>query len=103
MAKSYRCLICGRLTLKPAVTLPHGVIGPVCAAKVAPRLPLGRAKKTAQTAGKRLRRGVSDDHTADMFCDAALATERTQSERTLPLGKVGKSQEGVQVSLCLAG
>ena len=67
MAKSWKCLICGRLTLKPAVTLPQGVIGPVCAAKVAPRLPLGRAKKTAQTAGKRLRRGVSDEHTEDLF------------------------------------
>ena len=67
MAKSYRCLICGRLTLKPAVTLPQGVIGPVCAAKVAPRLPLGRAKKTAQTTGKRLRRGVCDEHTEDLF------------------------------------
>lgn len=67
MAKSYRCLICGRLTLKPAVTLAQGVIGPVCAAKVAPRLPIGRAKKTAQTAGKRLRRGVSDAYTEDLF------------------------------------
>ena len=67
MAKSYKCLICNRLTLKPAVTLPQGVIGPVCAAKVAPRLPLGRAKKTAQTAGKPQRRGVCDEHTEDLF------------------------------------
>ena len=67
MAKSYRCLICGRLTLKPAVTLAQGVIGPVCAAKVAPRLPLGRAKKTAQTNGKRPRRGVCDAYTEDLF------------------------------------
>ena len=81
MAKSYRCMICNRLTLKPAVTLPKGVIGPVCAAKVAPRLPLGRAKKTLQTAGKRLRRGVSDEHTEDLFGHAndhaALATQGT--------------------------
>ena len=62
-----RCLICNRLTLKPAVTLPQGVIGPVCAKRVAPQLPLGRAKKTAQTNGKRLRRGVSDEHTEDLF------------------------------------
>ena len=67
MAKSWKCLICNRLTLKPAVTLPQGVIGPVCAAKVAPRLPLGRAKKTAQTTGKRPRRGVSDAYTEDLF------------------------------------
>ena len=67
MAKSWKCLICGRLTLKPAVTLAQGVIGPVCAAKVAPRLPLGRAKKTAQTNGKRKRRGVCDEHTEDLF------------------------------------
>ena len=46
----------------------QGVIGPVCAAKVAPRLPLVRAKKTAQTTGKRPRRGVlNDQHTADLF------------------------------------
>ena len=81
MAKSWKCLICNRLTLKPAVTLPKGVIGPVCAAKVAPRLPLGRAKKTVQTAGKRLRRGVlNDNHTADLFGHAsdhaALAAQR---------------------------
>ena len=62
-----RCLICNRLTLKPALTLPQGVIGPVCAAKAAPRLPLGRAKKAAQTAGKRLRRGVCDVNTEDLF------------------------------------
>ena len=62
-----RCLICNRLTLKPAVILAQGVIGPVCAAKVAPRLPLGRAKKTAQTNGKRQRRGVCDEHTEDLF------------------------------------
>ena len=67
MAKSYKCLICGRLTLKPAVTLPQGVIGSVCAAKVAPRLPLGKPKKLAQTAGKRHRRGVSDAYTEDLF------------------------------------
>ena len=66
-----RCLICNRLTLKPAVTLQQGVIGPVCAAKVAPRLPLGRAKKTAQTTGKRLRRGVCDEHTEDLFGGAS--------------------------------
>ena len=64
MAKSYRCLICGRATYKPPVTLPQGVIGPVCAKRVAPRLPLGRAKKTVQTAGKRLRRGVLNDQEA---------------------------------------
>ena len=62
-----RCLIYNRLTLKPAVTLAQGVIGPVCAAKVAPRLPLGRAKKTAQNVGKSHRRGVSDEHTEDLF------------------------------------
>ena len=62
-----RCLICNRLTLKPAVTLPQGVIGPVCAKRVAPQLPLGRAKKTAQTAWKRLRRGVCDAYTEDLF------------------------------------
>ena len=67
MAKSWKCLICGRLTLKPAVTLTQGVIGPVCAKRVAPRLPIGRAKKTAQTAGKPQRRGVSDEHTEDLF------------------------------------
>ena len=67
MAKSWRCLICGRLTLKPDVTLPQGVIGPVCAKLVAPRLPLGKPKKSAQTAGKRHRRGVSDAYTEDLF------------------------------------
>ena len=67
MAKSYKCLICGRLTLKPAVTLAQGVIGPVCAKRVAPQLPLKRAKKTAQRAGKPHRRGVSDEHTEDLF------------------------------------
>ena len=70
MAKSWKCLICNRLTLKPAVTLAQGVIGPVCASKVAPRLPLKRAKKTAQTAGKRPRRVVSDEHTEDLFAKA---------------------------------
>ena len=67
MAKSWKCLICGRLTLKPAVTLPQGVIGPVCAAKVAPKLPIGKPKKLAQTAWKRPRRGVSDAYTEDLF------------------------------------
>ena len=67
MVKSWRCLICGRLTLKPAVTLPQGVIGPVCAARVAPQLPLGKPKKLAQTSGKRLRRGVCDAYTEDLF------------------------------------
>ena len=62
-----RCLICNRLTLKPAVILPQGVIGPTCAKRVAPRLPLGRAKKSAQTARKRTRRGVSDAYTEDLF------------------------------------
>lgn len=52
---------------EPAVTLPQGVIGPVCAAKVAPRLPLGKPKKTAQNAWKPHRRGVSDEHTEDLF------------------------------------
>ena len=70
MAKSYKCLICGRLTHKPAVTLPQGVIGPTCAKRVAPQLPLGRAKKTAQIAWKRPRRGVSDEHTLHLFSKA---------------------------------
>lgn len=68
MAKSYRCLICGRLTLKPAVTLPQGVIGPVCALKVAPKLPMGRAKKLSAPAAPKVRRWHDRD-TLYLFCD----------------------------------
>lgn len=28
-----RCVMCGRVTLKPAVTLPQGVVGPTCASQ----------------------------------------------------------------------
>ena len=65
-----RCLICGWLTLKPAVTLTQGAIGPVCAAKVAPKPPMGRAKKLVSPAPVLPKRSRWHDRdTLYLFCD----------------------------------
>ena len=68
MVKSWKCLICGRATYKPPVILPQGAIGPVCAAKVAPKLPMGRAKKLVSPVPAFQKRSRwHDDCTADLF------------------------------------
>lgn len=61
-----RCMICNRVTLRPAVTIPQGVIGPKCAKRI--KEPQKRPKMTRKAkVGTKARVRVENANESDFM------------------------------------